>query len=259
MSSDESSPTSSPSCTCEPPTGTSRNGSPAMAVEHLLNTTERDRCVQLVTALVLPTYQAGQMSTVQRWLSALGDAADRGVSPARRAGRLHRAVHRADRRSATVGGDRRRRLVRPGAGRRHGVVRLGAGDVPRRHVRRRPRADADRRELRGRTRSRRGAHGATRRSASAPRRICSPATSTRPLLCSRRRPRWPPRCPTPTRSSTARPSSRVLAMDRGRWAEAAEHVERALAAIDEHRMHDYATSVLAFAGRGPACRAPRAT
>ena len=51
------------------------NGSPAMALEHLLNTTERDRCVQLVTELVLPTYQAGQMSTVQRWLSALGDAA----------------------------------------------------------------------------------------------------------------------------------------------------------------------------------------
>ena len=49
------------------------NGSPAMAVEHLLNTTERDRCIQLVTELILPTYQAGQMSTVQRWLSALGD------------------------------------------------------------------------------------------------------------------------------------------------------------------------------------------
>ena len=51
------------------------NGSPAMAVEHLLHTTERDRCVQLVTELVLPTYQAGQMSTVQRWLSTLGDSA----------------------------------------------------------------------------------------------------------------------------------------------------------------------------------------
>ena len=51
------------------------NGSPAMAVEHLLNTTERHRCVQLVTELVLPTYQAGQMSTVQRWLSAVGDSA----------------------------------------------------------------------------------------------------------------------------------------------------------------------------------------
>ena len=51
------------------------NGWPAMAVEHLLNTDERDRCSQLVTALVLPTYQAGHISTVQRWLSALGDAA----------------------------------------------------------------------------------------------------------------------------------------------------------------------------------------
>ena len=51
------------------------NGSPAMAVEHLLNTNERDRCVKLVTALVLPTYQAGHLSTVQRWLSALGDSA----------------------------------------------------------------------------------------------------------------------------------------------------------------------------------------
>ena len=48
------------------------NGSPALALEHLLNTTERDRCVQLVTALVLPTYQSGQLLTVQRWLSTLG-------------------------------------------------------------------------------------------------------------------------------------------------------------------------------------------
>ena len=39
----------------------------------------------------------------------------------------------------------------------------------------------------------------------------------------------------------------VLAMDGGRWAAAAEHVQRALGAIDEHRMHDYATSLLAFA------------
>jgi LuxR family maltose regulon positive regulatory protein len=40
----------------------------------------------------------------------------------------------------------------------------------------------------------------------------------------------------------------LLAMDRGQWTEAAEHSELALAAIDTHRMHDYATSVLAFAG-----------
>ena len=53
-------------------------------------------------------------------------------------------------------------------------------------------------------------------------------------------------------------------MDRGRWAAAAEHVERALAAIDEHRMHDYAISLLAFAAaarlavhRGDATEADR--
>ena len=51
------------------------NGSPGRALEHLLNTPERDRCVQLTTALILPTYQAGQLSTVERWLSALGDDA----------------------------------------------------------------------------------------------------------------------------------------------------------------------------------------
>ena len=51
------------------------NGSPALAIEHLLKTTERDRCVKLVRALALPTYQAGRMSTVQRWLSALGESA----------------------------------------------------------------------------------------------------------------------------------------------------------------------------------------
>ena len=57
------------------------NGSPSLAVEHLLKTTERDRTVQLVTALVLPTYSAGQMSTVQRWLSALDEASIRAYSP----------------------------------------------------------------------------------------------------------------------------------------------------------------------------------
>ena len=51
------------------------SGSPAMALEHLLNTAERARCVRLVAELLLPTYQVGRMSTAQRWLSALGDAA----------------------------------------------------------------------------------------------------------------------------------------------------------------------------------------
>ena len=68
------------------------NGSPALALEHLLDTvagssattsdtTQRDRCVYLVTALILPTYQAGQIQTVERWLAALGRPAVEGFPP----------------------------------------------------------------------------------------------------------------------------------------------------------------------------------
>ena len=34
-----------------------------------------------MTELILPTYQAGQISTVQRWLAALGDAAIEAYPP----------------------------------------------------------------------------------------------------------------------------------------------------------------------------------
>ena len=56
-------------------------GSPALALEHLLNTAEQDRCVELVAELVLPTYSAGQILTVRRWLDALGDSAIEGCPP----------------------------------------------------------------------------------------------------------------------------------------------------------------------------------
>jgi LuxR family transcriptional regulator, maltose regulon positive regulatory protein len=70
-------------------------GSPATALEHLLNTTERERCVQLVTQLVLPTYKAGHMSTVQRWLSELRESAVESYPPL--------AVRAIRGRSASVG------------------------------------------------------------------------------------------------------------------------------------------------------------
>jgi LuxR family maltose regulon positive regulatory protein len=57
------------------------NGSAALAISHLLNTTEQDRCVQLVTEQLLPTYYLGQVSTVQRWLSALGEPAIEKYAP----------------------------------------------------------------------------------------------------------------------------------------------------------------------------------
>jgi LuxR family transcriptional regulator, maltose regulon positive regulatory protein len=47
--------------------------SPALAVEHLLHTADWDRTVRLVFQLSLPTYMAGQFSTVQRWYRAIGD------------------------------------------------------------------------------------------------------------------------------------------------------------------------------------------
>ena len=105
------------------------NGSPALALEHLLNTTERDRCVQLVTELVLPTYQSGQLSTVQRWLSTLGDSAVEEYPPlAVLAGWIAVLTGQtadAQRWAAFA----RHRLVRPDAGGRHRIVRLGAGHV----------------------------------------------------------------------------------------------------------------------------------
>jgi LuxR family maltose regulon positive regulatory protein len=51
------------------------HGSLSMAVDHLLMTPEKDRCAQLVASLVPATYSAGEITTVQRWLSALGESA----------------------------------------------------------------------------------------------------------------------------------------------------------------------------------------
>jgi LuxR family maltose regulon positive regulatory protein len=50
------------------------SGSPALALEHLLQTTDWDRSMRLVTALSLPIYNAGELSTAQRWYRAIGDA-----------------------------------------------------------------------------------------------------------------------------------------------------------------------------------------
>ena len=50
------------------------NGSPALSLEHLLDTPERDRTTALMSALAVATYGTGQISTVQRWLSSIGDA-----------------------------------------------------------------------------------------------------------------------------------------------------------------------------------------
>ncbi|WP_430646765.1 LuxR C-terminal-related transcriptional regulator [Agromyces sp. GXS1127] len=51
------------------------HGVPARAIEHLLAAGERARSVHLVAELSLPTYQAGQVTVVNRWLTELGEDA----------------------------------------------------------------------------------------------------------------------------------------------------------------------------------------
>ena len=222
------------------------NGSPAMAVEHLLNTTERDRCVQLVTALVLPTYQAGQLSTVQRWLSALGDSAIKEYPPlAVLAGYI--AVFTGQTAEAQ---------------RWAAIVDAASFDlVP---------ADG--------TASFDSARAMFRAvmCAAGPEQMMTDAS-----FAVAQEPPWSVWRDTAlcfcaeahlligdvdqasalfAESSTLAAANSntdslvdseaelaLLAMDRGRWADAAAHVELALAAINKYRMQDYVTSVLAFA------------
>ena len=221
------------------------NGSPAMALEHLLNTTERDRCVQLVTELVLPTYSRPDVDRAAVALRARR-LRHRGVPTARRAGRLGDRADRADRGGATVGGDRRRRVVRPGP-----VDGSASFDSARAMLR-------------------------AVMCAAGPEQMMTDAD-----FAVAEEPPWSPWRDTALLLSAeahllagdddqarvlfAEASAvgaflgntdtvvdgeselALLAMDQGRWAEAAEHVEHALAVIDGHRMHDYAVSVLAFA------------
>ena len=221
------------------------HGSPAMAVEYLLNTPERDRCVRLVTELALPTYDAGQISTVQRWLSVLGDSVVAGYPPlavlAGWATTLTGQTAEAERWAA--------------------MIDTASFDlVP---------ADG--------TASFESARAMLRSimCAAGPERMLTDAR-----LAVAQEPPWSPwrylalyACAEAhllvgevdeavvllaesSRVAAAADTSEgfiisesllaLLAMDRGRWSAAAEHIEGALAAVDESRLYDYATSVLAF-------------
>jgi LuxR family maltose regulon positive regulatory protein len=239
------------------------NGSAAMAVEHLLNTSERHRCVQLVTELALSTYQAGQMSTVQRWLAAVGDSAVEDYPPLAvlagwitvLSGQTAQAEHWATIVDAAsfdlvpVDGsasfDSARAMLR--------AVMCRAG--PEQML-----ADAS--------------FAVAQEPSWSPWRaavlyLCAEAhrligdddqagilfmeSATVAVAMS-------------NSSSLVLSESELalLAMDSGRWAAAVEHVQQALEAIEEHRMHDYAISLLAFAAaarlavhRGDATEAER--
>jgi LuxR family maltose regulon positive regulatory protein len=222
------------------------NGSPAMAVEHLSFTNERDRCAQLVTTLVLPTYQSGQMATIERWLSMLGDSAIEAYPPlAVLAGWI--SVLSGD----TTEAERWDAMLQ--AASFEAVPSDGSASF-----------ESARAILRAAF------------CPAGPEEMLSDAS-----LAVAQEPAWSPWRDTAlcvlaaahlltgdvdgsaalfveasARAATMANADNLIiseaelalqAMDSGRWAEAQDHVTFALATIDGHRMHDYATSVIAFA------------
>jgi LuxR family maltose regulon positive regulatory protein len=223
------------------------NGSAVTALEHLLHTTERDRSVRLITELMFSTYEAGQMSTVQRWLSTVGDPAIEAYPPL----------------AVTAGWVAALSGQTAEAQRWAAVIDTLSYDL----------TPADR------TASFDSARAMLRSvmCRSGPRQAMTDAT-----LAVTEEPPWSPwrdqalclsaeahllvgevedavaqfaessaMAETMGHTDSTIVSESELAllnMNSGQWADAAEHEERALATIEETRMHDYATSVLAFAG-----------
>ena len=222
------------------------NGSPAMAIEHLLKTTERERCVELVTKMALPTYSAGQISTVQRWLSALGDTAIEQYPPlAVLAGwvtTLTAQTAEAQRWAAIIDtasfdgipADGTASFASARAMLRAIMCPAGVEQAV---------ADAS--------------FAVTQEPAWSPWRdqalcLCGLVDLLTGDLDQARALFAEASTLGATLGNTdtivvSESELAVLAMDRGEWVEAAGHLKVALATVDEHRMHDYALCVLAFA------------
>jgi LuxR family maltose regulon positive regulatory protein len=222
------------------------NGSPALAVEHLLDTTERDRCVRLVARLALSTYQSGHMSTLQRWLSTLGPDVLEDYPPlAALAGWvavLGGQAAEAERLSAfleavsfilpsvdgTASFDSSRAMLRAamcpaGPEQMMTDANLAAAEEAAWSVWR-PTAlilCAEARLLLGDDDRASALFESTSAAAVAQGNVASLVLS--------------------------QAERAVLAMDHGQWGEAAKHLELALATVRDHRLDDYALSVLAFA------------
>ena len=223
------------------------NGSPALALEHLLNTPERNRSAQLAAKLIPDTYSAGQFSTVLRWLRAIGDENIERYPPlAVLAGWI-----------GVLGGDTARALRWAAFAGTASFEGVPADD------------------------------SASFASARAMLRALICATGPEQMIADAafavaQEPEWSPwrdtamwllaeahllagrlgeactvfakaltvaaMMQTPDTIIVGESELALLAMDRGQWQEAAGRVEHALATIDENRMHDYVLSVLAYAG-----------
>ncbi|WP_173923837.1 LuxR C-terminal-related transcriptional regulator [Agromyces sp. Marseille-P2726] len=223
-----------------------RNGSPAMALEHLIDIpAERARATHLVASLALATYQSGQLTTVRRWFAGLGVPAIEAYPPlAVLAGwicALSGQVTEAERWLALVDAasydeapddgtasfESSRAMLRAmmcAAGPRPGMADAAFA------VASEPTWSPWRDQamaLLGEMHLLAGEWSAAEVAFSECTSMAAARDNFDVLVVSE--------------SELA-----VLAMDQGRWDEAADHLTTALAAIDRFRMHDYSTAVLAF-------------
>jgi LuxR family maltose regulon positive regulatory protein len=222
------------------------NGSPALALEHLLHTTDWDRSMRLTNQLQLPTYMAGQITTAQRWLGAIGDANIERYPPLavnrcwegvltgdpagaqRWAAFLDAASFDGVPADGSASFDSARAIVR--------AVMCASGPDPMMAdaafaVAQEPAWSPWRAEalwLLGEAHLLAGHLGEARSLLTEASTVAVLKGNTDTIvLCE---------------SHLA-----TLAMDRGEWHEAAGRLERALATLDENRMYDYAMCLLAFA------------
>jgi LuxR family transcriptional regulator, maltose regulon positive regulatory protein len=222
------------------------SGSPALALEHLLQTTDWDRSMRFAAALSLQTFNAGQLSTVQRWYRVIGDANIERFPPL--------VVLRCW--EAALTGDTAQE------GRWAAVLDASSFDGPSLD------GSASFDSARAIMRSAMCASGPEAMMADAAFAVAQePASSPwRPMALYLLGEAHLVAGQLDQASSLLTDASTVavlventdalvicdsqlasLAMDRGQWEEAAGRLERTLAVIDEHGMHDYVYCLLAFA------------
>src|SRR5215813_6415838 len=221
------------------------NGSPSLALEHLLQTTDWDRSVRLAAGLASPTYKAGQLSTNLRRYAAIGDTNIEGYPPL--------AVQRCW--DAIYTGDP------AGAERWAAVVEAASFDEA-------PTDGSSFDSVRAMLRAGMCVRGpepmmADAAFAVAQRPVWSPIRSEALWLLGEAHllaGNFDEARDVLIEASTAAEAAglaetiaicdtevALLAMDRGQWQEAAGQLKRPLATIDAYRLHDYMSCLLAFA------------
>ena len=223
------------------------NNSPARGIEHLLRTDERERAVGAIDALARPTYFLGLVTTVERWFDTLGDATIR-ASPAlallygwltaltgqsnetdRWAGVLGKAGFGGTEPAGDTTFDAGWKLLRS----------LLCGNGPEQAM------DDALHAVEGVPVE--SVWRSTTLSVLAEAHLLVGAVDRARELFAESATMAAQRSNS-TVITLAESELAMLAMDDGRWSEAAEHLDRSLEVIEANRLDDYALSVLTFAG-----------